>query len=413
MRHILFYIVSAVISLILIFYICYHLFGGFTSGIETVPATLVTRQEAMTLDGYLFRDERVLYSGTYGDVNYLYDDGEKVPMGEKLAEIHSNGNPDLRTRIIAIDRQIALLEGSNLTSSALSDTTVIDNRIWQLYYLMRSHIESGDVEYAMHKKDEYLTLLNKRRIVTQTVKNYDDKISALKAERLGLTSSLTSVSAVLTAPVPGYFYATLDGCEDIFTAAALETLTVERFDQLIAAEPVSTDARTADGYPVGKLVTNYVWHLACEVDGEQLREFSQNGNYSLMFPYNGDMVLKMKLIRILPDTMNERAVLLFETNVMPENFNYLRVQTVRVVREEHSGYRVPLSAVRVVDGQQGVYIRVGNYVRFRRIETLFESDGILLVRPFDPEREDAVSYLNEKDEIITKGKNLYDGKVVT
>ena len=413
LKHILFYFLSAAVSLLLIFYILYHLFGGFSAGVETVPAVSVTKQEVLTMDGYLFRSERLLYAAGNGDVNYLYSDGTKVGNGVNLAQIYSSGNPDLRSRIIAIDKQIALLEGSNVPKAVISDTSVIDARIWQLYYLMQERMDRGDIEYVMHKKDEYLTLLNKRRVVTQAVVNYDSQIEALRQERNALTSSLTNISEVMRAPEPGYFYSTVDGCETLFTPEALETLTVEKFQKLIQTEPLSPDEDTGKGYPVGKLVTDYVWNIVCEADGEQLRQFSQNDPYQIRFPYNGDAVLTMTLKRILPDRENERAILIFETNVMPENFNYLRMQAVQVVRSEYTGYRVPLSAVRVVDGVQGVYIRVGNYIRFRKIETVFETDGVLLVAPYDSKRENAGEYLSENDQIITKGKNLYDGKALS
>lgn len=413
LKHILFYVLSAAVSLLLIFYILYHLFGGFSAGVETVPAVSVTKQEVLTMDGYLFRSERLLYAAGNGDVNYLYSDGTKVGNGVNLAQIYSSGNSDLRSRIIAIDKQIALLEGSNVPKAVISDTSVIDARIWQLYYLMQERMDRGDIEYVMHKKDEYLTLLNKRRVVTQAVVNYDSQIEALRQERNALTSSLTNISEVMRAPEPGYFYSTVDGCETLFTPEVLETLTVEKFQKLIRTEPLSPDEDTGKGYPVGKLVTDYVWNIVCEADGEQLRQFSQNDPYQIRFPYNGDAVLTMTLKRILPDRENERAILIFETNVMPENFNYLRMQAVQVVRSEYTGYRVPLSAVRVVDGVQGVYIRVGNYIRFRKIETVFETDGVLLVAPYDSKRENAGEYLNENDQIITKGKNLYDGKAIS
>ena len=413
LKHILFYVLSAVVSLILIFYILYHLFGGFSAGVETVLASPVSKQEVLTMDGYLFREERVLYASGNGDVNYLYADGDKVGINIELARIYSSGNRDVRSRIIAIDKKIEMLKDSNVSKAVISDTSVIDARLWQLYYLMQEHLDSGDIEYVMHKKDEYLTLLNKRRIVTQTVVNYDDQIAELQNERNKLTESLTNISEILKAPVPGYFYSLIDGCETFFTPEALETLSVESFERLIEAEPLSADEKTEKGYAIGKLVTDYVWSVVCEAEGDELRDFSQNTAYQVRFPYNGDTVLTMTLKHVLPDRENERAVLVFETNVMPEGFNYLRMQSVQVIRSEHSGYRIPLSAVRVVDGKQGVFIRVGNYVRFRRIETLFETDGVLLVAPFDSERENAGEYLNEGDQIITKGKNLYDGKAIT
>ena len=74
------YVLSAVLSIVLIAYILYHLSGGFSPAVETMPATLVTRESTITVSVTLMRNETVLYAPVKGDISYLFQDGDKVAV---------------------------------------------------------------------------------------------------------------------------------------------------------------------------------------------------------------------------------------------------------------------------------------------------------------------------------------------
>jgi hypothetical protein len=413
------YIVSAIISLLLIAYILYHLFGSIDSEIETLAAETVTGRETVTLDGYVMRSETVLFSSSQGDVNYLYADGAKVKKDAAVANVYASGGENVRAKIIELDRKLDLLESSNIGENiTVSDTKVIDTQIAKLYSVIRERIRSGDLEYALRKKDELLILLNKRRIIVQNVASYDDKIQSLNIQRSGLTSQLTNITETVLAPISGYFYSWLDGYESVFNASKISKMTLEEFYAMTEAEPA---AAYAGGYGIGKLVSDYLWYIACPVTVDRLRFFTPGAKYSVIFPYSSDTELQMTLTRIIEQTDDDRAVLVFSTGTIPENFNFLRKQTIEIVRSTYTGYRVPVSAVRIVDGKQGVYTLSGNFVRFKLIEPLFESKGYFIVSEYENVDEDkraaalengGAGYLALNDLIITKGKKLYDGRIV-
>lgn len=419
MKNVALYIVSAVISLLLIAYILYHMFGDFDSEIETLAAQTVTGRETVTLDGYVMRSETVLFSSSQGDVNYLYDDGTKVQNGASVANVYANGGTNVRSQIIELDRKLNLLESSNLGENiTVSDTKTIDTQIAELYSIIQERVSKGDLEYALRKKDELLILLNKRRIIVQNVKSYDDKITSLNSQRSSLTSQLTNITQTVYAPEAGYFYSGLDGYESIFDSTKLDDMTLDEFYTMTEAEPVTS---YTGGYGIGKLISDYYWYIACPVTTDQLRYFTLGAKYSVVFPYSSDVELSMTLTKIIEQTDEQRAVLVFGTGSIPENFNFLRKQTIDIVRDTYTGYRVPVSAVRIVNGKQGVYTLNGNFVSFKQIEPLFESEGYFIVSEYDNIDEAKLAaaldnggagYLTLNDMIITKGKKLYDGRII-
>jgi len=412
LKNVLIYIGSAVVSVLFIFYLCYHLYGSFGTDVETVLSESVTRAETLTFNAYIMRDEDLLYSNHTGDVNYLCEDGEKIAVGASIADIYASGSSSLRSQIKDIDTQINILKLSSPSGNNTSiDTSLIDSQINQLYHMIRNSIESGNTSYVLQKKNELLILLNKRNIIVKSVLDYDDQIAALEEERARLTSRLETVSETVVTSKSGYFYSAIDGYENIFSSQKVQDLTLEKFQEMKSSAPESTYVQQ-EGYAVGKLVTTYEWYAVCETTKETLRYFQTGAIYPVRYPYSSDIEISMTLEKIITDNSTDQALLVFRTGEIPENFNYLRMQTIEVVRQNYSGLGVPASAVRVVDGQEGVYTLIGNVVKFRKIDTLFEEEGYFIVKNYTPTESGYSEHLKRNELIIVKGKNLYDGKII-
>lgn len=405
------YAASALLSVILIAYILYHMSGGFSQNIVTEVAALTTKEETLTIRSSIMRNETVLYAPQSGDVNYLFSDGDKVAISTKVAEVYpAGGDPEIRKSIIALDRKIRILEqSSSYDYGAMSDTASTDRLIWKDIYSFIEAAEKGSVSGITDLSDDLLVQLNRRRIIVGSAQNYASKIEALTAEKNALMSRLPASAADIVSETAGYFFSTVDGYENIFSSADIATMTLSDYRAMCAK---SAEDLSRGGYAVGKLVTDYRWYTACEVPSEELHNFNTGAYYDVKFPYNGGTSINMYLYRILSDIGSDTAVLVFRTDVLPEGFSYLRSQTVQIVKSSFTGYRVPVSAVRIVDGVKGVYILRGSKVSFRKVETLFEYDGYFIVKERDEDAEDKASWLAKNDFVIVKGKDLYDGKIV-
>lgn len=409
LKHIALYILSAIVSVLIIAYIGYHIYISFNANIETIPCEVVTRYDTTRLNAYIVRNENILYSSTPGDVSYLYNDGDKVGANVAVANIYGTvKDSGIRKQIMDIDEKISILESSNMSSGiTASDLSAIDNQINNIYYSIRTHVESGDIEYALRTRNEMLVLLNKRKIIVQNVTDYNDKIAALEQKKANLTSSLSAVTETVKTNSSGYFYSTLDGYENIFKTDIIEDITLSSFNELITSAP-----STESSLEIGKIVEGFKWYIMCVVNQENLRYFVEGHNYSVVFPYSGDTEITMTLEKTDAPSGEENALLVLSTNNIPKDFNYLRMQTVEIVQQNYTGFHIPISAIRISDGVQGVYILEGEVVRFRKIDILFESDGYCIVSEKPSNDEDSSAYLSKNDIIITKGKNLYDGRII-
>lgn len=404
------YIVSAAVSILVIIYIVYHLVNSFSEPLETSPAQLVTVNETISVEAYILRDETVLQSNAGGGINCLYPDGTMVRRDSAVADVYSGSDTEsIKSSIAHIDDQLKILRDSALLeSSMLSDSSVIDAELNDLYYTVQSKINENNLDYVFRRKNEMLTLMNKRLVVKKLVSGYAAQIAELQNQRLQLTASLTNISETVYTPTAGYFYSELDGYEGAFNAALADTLTVSDYEALIETEPTSYGSNV-----VGKVATDYKWYIACLVDAAQATSFTDSGSYTVIFPYSSDAEIPMTLYRSVLDEESDKTLLIFSTGKTNTDFNFLRCQTVEIVSESYTGYRVPVSSVRIVDGKQGVYVLMGNVVKFREITPLVEIDGNLIVREQDKVNDpDYAVKLGFYDSIITKGKNLYENKII-
>ena len=85
----------------------------------------------------------------------------------------------------------------------------------------------------------------------------------------------------------------------------------------------------------------------------------------------------------------------------------MRSGPMTVVKAEYSGLKVQRSALRVVDGKRGVYVLSGMQISFVPVEVLYYSDSYIICK------KDNEGGLKLYDRVVVKGKNLYDGKIVS
>ena len=407
------YFISIVISVIIVIYLGYHFMQGFGSEIVTEYATRITEYDSREFDAYILRNETVIYASNEGGVGYNYADGTKVKSGAEVASIYS-GNIDsheaARSEIISIDKILQILKESNdIEGMASSDMTILDSKIYEYYKSIRSMSEQESYLNIPKKRDELLTLLNKRQLITGKIESFDSVIAELEAEKESLTASLNAANETVLSPVTGYFYSSFDGYENIFSSDAIADLTVDEFVKML-----STESETYPSTAIGKIATDFTWHIAIMTTRSELRYYNEGFNYMVQFPYNNDIQLKMNLTKVVSPDAGSDILLIFSCREIPEDFSFKRMQTVKVIRNEHTGYRVPISAVRQLDGKMGVYILSGGVVDFRYIDVLLECDGYYIVAERDMANDpEYYTKLGLYDLVITGGKDLYIGKMVS
>ena len=399
---------AAALAAFLVFYMGYHIWRRVTSAVTTETALPVTVEALITADGYIFRDETYISSrsASSGAVIPEPSDGERVAAGAVVARLYDSYDADVVSRIAEIEEQVAILRASMDGSLSLRDLSRLDGDIQDMIVALRYSIFTGDYSASTASRRELITGISKRQLIIGQGTAVEDRIAALEDEAAALTSRLGVCRETVKVDKSGYYFRRADGYETAFTAAAAEELTVASFRELTASSPVLPGTGT-----VGKMTETYVWYVACESTRDAASRLTVGESYTVGFPYNRGVRLPLTLERT--DVSEDAAVLVFRSESMPRDFSYTRTQPIEIVETEHTGFRIPTSAVRVLDEVRGVYILDGSTVRFRAISVIATVDDTVIVDPSPDKPAGKFPFLRRNDSIITSGKGLYDGRILS
>ena len=102
------------------------------------------------------------------------------------------------------------------------------------------------------------------------------------------------------------------------------------------------------------------------------------------------------------------AVVILASDTMNSELAGLRSIDITLVYREYDGLKVDNRAIRFVDGQKGVYVYIASQVKFIPVEVLWQGENYSIVKQETSDKK----VLRIYDEVIIKGKNLYDGKFI-
>jgi hypothetical protein len=411
------YVISCVLAFGVIFYIGYHLVGKLSPGLELVDATLTTVTRKISADAYIMRDEEPLYSSTSaGSVVSSVRDGERVSIYSKVADIYSHSSPEIENRLEEIDEQIKLLEKNRADNRSVQSTAGIDSKIFEEVFDIRRLCEDGSYADALSAKKQLILEIKKRSILTGEIKNYDAQIAELQREKNSLMANLGALLSSVYAPRAGYYFSDYDGYGGTFSSDKIESMGYDDFMGMTETEESSTGTNC-----IGTMVYDYRWYIACEMSKSDAAYFMNVKKCQVTFSYSGE-ILTMDVHRVIPQTPGSRAVIVLRSEKMPADFDYTRMQPVTISAAEYTGFELPIEAIRVIGGYEGVFVLEEVTVEFRRINIIYEDNGVVICTG-KPESDGEASgsqiaddeiypWIALNDIVIVGGRDLYTGKIM-
>ena len=400
-------IVKYTLILFLLGYVAVQAVGFFSSPVRTQTAHLSTVSQSVSGRGIVFREEVLLEESGANLVSSLYDDAERVLVGEPIAELLPPGaHADNRNRLRETQWEIDMLRSAqNSTTSNLSNTEALGRDIQQQLGQLVQMSATGSHGDAGSVRSHLISLLNMRAIATGQESDFEARIGRLESERVSLsTPSAGGAVGVIRAPMSGFYAREVDGLESALTLDMARTASLEEMQALIEnADQTPTSGRT------GRIVLSHNWYVGILVSRYETQWVRQGQTVDMVFENTG-LRLPATISRVLSNNDYDEAVLVLHSNrVSAETIN-LRFSDIRLDFRQHEGIRVNAEALRFVDGERGVFTLINNVVRFKRVDPIYEEPGFILSQPpFDPHDD---STLRKYDQIIIRGVDLEDGRVL-
>jgi len=401
-------IALGLVCVIIAAYTVFHIVSLFSPDVTTIVVASTTERTTVAFDGYIFRDETVLYSSYGGTVDYAVEDGRRVLAGTALATVYATGDNDsMQSRLQELDAQIAVLERAVADKPVLADLIEVRQALDAGQEDVAKMLAEGNAKTLSEHTDAFLSELCRSDLLTNRDSSVKQTLARLQEERAALLARDGDSETVYTQE-SGYFFAGCDGYEEYFSMNALEGITAERFADLTSAEPKQDE--NMGKYAVGRMMYTSRWCFAASIPTEDLRYFEVGVQYHTAFTGNGSLMLPLTLERI--ERTESGAILIFECDRLPNNFDFSRYQSVEIEVESVTGIHVPKTATHRRDGAYYVYILRGGVVLERKIEISYEGSDYYLVR--DNVSYEGVEdlYLKSNDQLILSGNNLFDGRIL-
>lgn len=376
----------------------------YNSVVKTVTTDTVYEYSAYSgydTVGYIIRNETVIVSNTAGSMGYDVEDGGRVAKGGVIAEIYSNESDAAnREKAEKLDRQIKRLEEIQVYNDLTSvDINALSGKIHNNLIESARNTQSGRVEMA-ESFDDLLAGINRMQIVTGTVSDFAPLIASLKAERDAYKAEKSKSLGTLTSPVSGYVIYSVDGYENSLTVNDISSLTADRLDGI---EPAAVQSGS-----VCKIVSDYEWYIAVKLPFSQSLNLKEGQTVKLRTSLLSAPEIKATVKHINKESVGNDAAVVFSCNTMNTELAATRYIDVTVVYNEYSGLKVDNRAVRYVDGVRGVFVLTASQVKFVPVNVLWQGDNYSIVEKKASDQK----VLRVYDEIIVKGKNMYDGKII-
>ena len=381
---------AVIISVILLsLYLAIQIFGRGRQDVSTVRAQNITDNSYITFNGYVIRDEQLIYAEDGYIADFTVGNGDRVGKDQEFLRYYKTGlDPkDILEAQRTVDDytgKIDILEDSLSGNFTVSDVDGIRQNLSSAYSDMLDCIAKGDYSDASLSGDNMLGEINNYGVATGNRDNSNDSLSLIKTKKQEYIDGIAiSDAEPVFASESCFVYNKLDGYEEIFDYSGILEMTPDGFsDAVNNANPKKPIGA------VGKKIISSEWFFALRMNASQLKYFEQGSEYELEFIDDGGVTVKMKVEKIsAPENNVGKGFIVFSSRDIYIGANISRYTSVRVNTGYVSGYRVPEDAVTQIDydgdgiyDYVGVFVLSGNRVEFRRVEEIGSGSGYVIVK---------------------------------
>ena len=360
--------------------------------------------------GIVIRNESIVRSDA-GEPSTMMDgvlqthvaEGEYVKRFKNVATMYKNDSEDQSNDVQkklakVIDRINQITSSKSVTDALKNDKSKLETKMTDYVREFVRGINDRDGRVAGEVVEKMNIASGKGSDVNSADAALAQELQTLMAEKEQYEKSLSNLKIELFSSSSGIFSAKMDGYEEILTRNSALEMTVSDFDNVYKEEK-----RPITGC---KIIDNYEWYAALEVDKKRSQDFEIGETVYLRFDtINKDFV--GSILSISP-VKSGKCIICVSSNEYDVDISSLRKGEISLIKNIHSGLRIPAEAIREQDGVTGVYAIKGKTIRFIEAEVLYNDGEYAIVKEDNTLSGGLLLY----DEVVVSGRNIYDGKGV-
>ena len=390
------------LCIIALVFLVHQIYSATYKPITTVSAEFSTLVDGLDVTGVIIRQEKIITNNSSGVLHFVAENGERVAKDGVIANLYASADTSVTvSRIETLQQRISSIEeiqGYNDVHSA--DLGLANNKVNNALNELIRGCAAGDYSNVANKSAELLTTLNRRQMITGEHTDFSAQLESLKGELQSLNDSLPAAIGQITAQTSGYFVSGCDGYETVLSGDDIESITPEFLDGIKASE-VPADA-------VGKIVSNYDWYIAAKVSINDSLQYKVGDSLTIKTSIKSSPELYVTVSAINISQSQDDAVIVFTCQQMNSELASMRTGRMTIIKKTYSGLKLPKKTLRVNEGQTGVYVVSGISLKFVTVNVIYNNDGYIICEQ-QTSNEDV---LRLYDEVVVKGRRLYDGKII-
>lgn len=408
------YIYIAVGALLAVFLI-YQCFQAFYKPVETIMAVQTSVYDSVNTKGVVIRDEDVILSNAAGTTVSAVSDGERVAKNSVIANVFSSEEQaDNYLSLAKLNDRIDYYENLLISgSSNARELSLVDSEISASVYDYVEGVQGGWIENMSDKSEKLTQNITNRQILTGENVDAKSALADLYGKRQSLKNSISGYSSI-KADAAGYYVGFSDGLEDIVDPQSISGLSVSNVQSMLQADMSKQNAQA-----VGKIISGFKWYVACIADNSKISALSESDTVSAVIENTALGELKMRVESINPDAASsDKSVVILSCDDINDEVCKLRKVEVEIRFNSYEGIKVPNSAIRSTsiekdsDGNECIvkciYTLSAQEIKKKKVEVIYEGRDYVIASA----KSTKSGYVRLYDNIVVKGRDLYDGKII-
>lgn len=384
-------------------YIAAATISSILGSLSTTTALTGVLTESFRADGYIFRQQNVINAPGSGHLECIVSDGDRVSEGQVIGYIYSEKpNPETVDKIKELSHLLAQIGIGNDETTYTSASAASGSKVSSMIRDMSDERSKRNLNITAERKDELNYLLKQE----PGSSNKSLTADAIQAELDSLNRGVGLLHTI-KAETGGVFCPRTDGLEDALDSNRAKELTPSYLNDLDDRESVITQSVEA-GQPLCKIINNYSWYFAANVDSNQASALKEGQGIRMEFFDLSDTPIKGTVSRISAEEGGKATVVISTNRYVKGIYSTNRI-SADIVTVSVEGIKLPVSCLRVRDGVEGVFVIRLDRAKFVPVNVKYKNDKWAIVSPV--ENTGSIK-LQMYDEVIADSKSVEEDKIV-
>ena len=398
-----FKLILILFCVLVVFTTLYHLYNYLYKAPQTEFAVQIDCEDKVSVKGYFVRNEKIINASDSRYYDIILENGGKVGKDGTIANVYSTDNAaHIQSEIRNLQKKIDEFDSIISTASKYREDLSYSSEIKKNALEIAESVSGKNVNSAFAAASELNTSIIKSKIASGEITDYSEKLKELERQRDELKSQSSAVVKYVTSPVSGYFSYRADGLEEKLNIDMTNDITPELFEQI---EQVCTSENTSLN-SIGKVVEGSDWRVCFKAKASKFDNVKAGKTLYIRLPSVTEDKIKCTVVDICKK--DEEVYVVLESNMITGELISQRVCDLDVIIDSFSGIRIDKNAIRKIDGEDGVFVMSNGIVRFRKVNILYFSTSYVVIE-YVPANASGVQVF---DEVVVRGSDLYDRKVI-